>query len=181
MANLLPPIARTKIKREYWLRVITVWVSLLGTAFLMLATLQIPAYVLVTEQLKVFNNWYNETGVDKDQLQYLSDVTEYSNSLSLLLNNNSESILFSDVMSEVEMVATDLVEIDNIKLVRNAGKIEAFTITGKAKSRIKLADFRNNLETSEMFGTATLPLANLAKDIDVPFTITVTMVTADNI
>ena len=51
MINLIPPDALKGVKREYYVRVGTVWAFLLTGAFVALILLLIPLYVLINSQL----------------------------------------------------------------------------------------------------------------------------------
>ncbi len=175
MANLLPPAALKKVKREYWLRVISVWFGLIGTALLMVAILQIPVYVLVKSQSHAFSRWYEKVGSDKDTMQNLADTIKHSNNLGRLLSTGKEDSFFSQVLKEVDLVAGDKIVVNGLSLDREGGKVKTLSIIGIADSRTDLANFKSALEDSLIFTSVTLPLANLAKDVDVPFNITVTV------
>lgn len=175
MANLIPPSARVRVKREYWIRVISVWMMLVGTACLMVATLQAPAYVLVKEQMSVFNHWYKEVEGDSKQFKSLAEVIDRTNEISLMLNKEEEHLLFSDLIKEVEDVATNDIHISDFTISRKEGVVESFNVAGKAASRSSLADFKKDLEASELFESVELPLSNLAKDVDISFNILIVL------
>lgn len=52
MINLLPPEAKRVVKKEYMLRVYTIWMFLLASVILIVSVLQIPSFVLAKGQIK---------------------------------------------------------------------------------------------------------------------------------
>lgn len=173
MANLIPPAARKKVKTQYWFRVASVWMFLVATACLMVSLLQLPAYVLVSGQLEAFDESFKEAAKDNEEFTFSKAAIERSTEIGLVLKSQHENSGFSEVINALENMTNDEVEIYTFKVLREEGKISVITISGQAKSRTSLADFKNTIESNQLFETAILPLSNLAKDKDIPFQISI--------
>ena len=60
MINLIPPHARKAITREYWIRVVTVWMFLATFALMVIVALQIPTYVLINSLDAVLEGQFSD-------------------------------------------------------------------------------------------------------------------------
>ncbi len=175
MANLIPPNARKKVKLEYWARVVSVWLVMLGLACLVVTALHVPVYKLVGDQNEVFNAWHEEVDADNKQFKESVKVINNTNEISRLLSSDAEQILFTEVIDEVDSLINEDVVVESYRMERSGGKVTNFVVSGESTTRFGLADFRKALENSDMFETAALPLSNLAKDADIPFDISVSL------
>lgn len=176
MANLIPLKARKRVRVEYWMRSISVWMLLVGTALLMVLALQIPAYVLVNNQISILNSWYQEVDEDNQQFKVSENIIRKTNRLNVLLGEQNEQPLFGAVVAEVEAAAGNEVVVQDFSLERKDGMLTGLVVSGEAATRSSLANFKDALEDSPMFESAVLPLSNLAKDADIPFRINITMI-----
>ena len=176
MINLIPPDAKKQVKREYWTRVIVVWLFLSGSAFLIIALVHAPVYWLLHMQLQAYQDEYSQVTDQTEEFKQAETAIVNTNTVIDLLATPPTSVLFSDVIKEIEKAATiiDGVTVSNITLTRKADALGTITVAGQAATRAGLATFRDALEDNSLFKKASLPLANLAKDRDIPFSITVT-------
>jgi hypothetical protein len=173
MINLLPPHAQKKVQIEYWIRVCSVWIFLLGVACIIVGSLLVPSLVLVQSQLKVYSGEYQNASSQNDLYENLEQEVRVANDTAAHLVSSDKNVLFSSLISEVEEVADRTVLIKSISLSRTKELVESIQISGEAVSRSALVEFRDELESSPLFISAALPLSNLAKDKDVPFSITI--------
>jgi Tfp pilus assembly protein PilN len=173
MTNLIPPNARKQVKREYWIRAISVWFFLLGFACITIAILNAPVYVLVKNQLSSYQSEYNEASSTMQSFElFEKDIKDALTVGKLLIAVEADESLTS-VIEELDTLAGEGIDITHYALSRVDGKINTITLSGEAVSRVSLSDFRTRLETTPKFATAKLPLSNLAKDKDIPFSITI--------
>lgn len=173
MINLIPPSAQSQVKREYWIRVISVWLFLLGFACITVATLNVPVYVLLKNQLGSLENEYAKTSTANQSFKESEQAMVSANAISKLLTSANETTPFMEVINELRTLAGAGVAIEDFNLIRTEGVISSITITGEADSRLLLSEFQQKLEKNPTFANAKLPLSNLAKDKDIPFTITI--------
>jgi hypothetical protein len=174
MINLIPFDAQKQVVREYWVRVVSVGMFLLGSGFLIVALLNAPVYVLVRSQLSSYLSEYNEASNQSDSFKAAQAQISQTNDMALLLSKSSASTPFSSVMSKLESLTGNEITIDSYKFTRKNALIDSIEITGMARSRVALSKFKDDLQNDKEFQKVDLPLSNLAKDKDIPFTIMIT-------
>jgi hypothetical protein len=174
MINLIPPGAQKQVKREYWLRVFTVWVILIASACVMIATLYMPVYVLVKSQLDAYLQAYTQASVESESFKDSEKAVEKANDIAELLSAANKALPFSTVIYELEEVSRQYkITITEFVLLRDDGKLQPIVLRGTALSRLDLTSFRDAVEAHELFKSVELPLSNLAKDKDITFSITI--------
>lgn len=173
MINLIPPSAQDQVRKEYWIRVISVWAVLLGSACVVVAIFNAPAYVLVSSQLSSYLQEYNQAALENESFKESERAVVRSNEIAALLARSDESLQFSEVMSHLESLTGSAVEITEFDFTRSGDTIQSIAISGEAESRLALSMFHEAIESDSLFQSASLPLSNLAKDKDIPFTITI--------
>lgn len=176
MINLIPPHARKQVKIEYWIRVVSVWVLLSAIALLVVAVLLVPSYTLVRSQLSAYEATYQQAAEwDASYKELEVEVAEANtNAKQLLLG--SDSLKFTVVLQEIETLAGASIMVDSVDMEREeTGVLETFEVKGIAATRAALVAYRDAIEQHELFASAALPISNLAKDREVPFSITVTI------
>ena len=171
MINLIPPVARKKVKREYWIRVVSVWMILVASALVMISLLKLPVYVLVNKQLDAFSSSYESAAENDQQFKLSEELIKDANDISTILSGDEDVYLFSDVITRIGELAGEGIGVNQFTLTREEGQVNLVIITGEADTRQRLADFKNDLEADSLFESAALPLSNLAKDVDIPFKI----------
>jgi hypothetical protein len=176
MINLIPPTAQKQVTREYWVRVVSVWLFLVGTAFLIVALLNAPVYVLVQSQLDTFLQEFNLASNQSETFKNSEASIGQVNTIAQLLTKKENVAPFSTIIAELEnqAKAEGGILITNLSLSRKDDTLAPVAISGVASSRLSLSTFREALEKNERFESATLPLSSFAKDKDIPFSITLT-------
>lgn len=172
MINLIPPEARSKVKREYWVRVVSTWMLLISVVFLVVTLLKIPVYVLVNDQLEAFADSIAAAETNEQHFNEAAAKIESANAISGLLVQE-DRVQFSDVIADISNTATVGIQIENYNLTRTEDNTLLIVVAGEASTRQELATFKVNLEAHARFDTVELPISNLAKDVDIPFQITI--------
>ncbi|MFA6215698.1 MAG: PilN domain-containing protein [Patescibacteria group bacterium] len=135
----------------------------------LLLTIMIGIVLLVTKAIlqNYFNDVINETTL----------TTKYASIF------NKELKEFNKQIRSVESIQKNYISwpnffIDFAKLIPTDVKINDFTInnnkiliTGDAKTREKLLEFKGNLEKSNLLSNVAIPLENLLKKVDVVFNV----------
>ena len=173
MINLIPPHAQKQVKREYWVRVVSVWLFLIGSAFLIVVILAAPIYVLIRSQLQNFLQEYTEAANESQSFNQSEAAIKNANDMAVLLAKADTSVSFSSTIESLQKLMGADVSIDSFTLARKNGALDTITITGIARSRLALSNFKDAIEKDEHFKSATLPLSDLAKDKDISFTMTI--------
>lgn len=174
MINLIPPSARTQVKQEYWIRVGSVWMILIAIALCMVALLLVPVFVLVKKQQAVFGDQFASAQDTQAQFSAAADLLKNANDAAALLSGGQTDFMPSAIFETVNSVLTSEIIITQYNISKKEG-VQSVAVIGQATSRTALAAFRDALESHPRFASAELPLANLAKDVDILFNITVTL------
>jgi hypothetical protein len=159
MINLIPPSAQKQVKREYWIRVVTVWMFLAGISSVLSICFFIPAYVLVHNQLDSFSLQFKEADTNSESLKASEKAIVQANAISTLLTQSESTVSFSTVISEIEKVKTPDILLFDFSVMRTGDVFTSIMVSGTASSRASLSTFREALD---------------ANDKDIPFTITIT-------
>lgn len=175
MINLIPQHAKSDITREYWLRVISVWLFIMSGVAAIIAALLVPVYVLVNSQISVYAE-SAKTALDEGAKYNLSStaLVRASQDAAKVLTMQ-EAPQFTSFVALFESHLPEAVSIDRFEFTYDGADLSPISISGKAKTRQALADFREALLTDTSVDTVFLPISNLAQDKDINFTITVTM------
>ena len=174
MINLIPPSAQKQVKHEYWIRVVILWMFLAGTSFLVFFIFLIPSYVLVHNQLDSFSEKFIHADTNNQSLKISEHSIAEVNAISVLLASSENTKTFSSVLDEIEKITGDDIILLDFAVMRIGDSFSSIVISGTAPSRASLSSFRDDLDAQPLFEKVELPLASLAKDKDIPFTITIT-------
>ncbi|MCA9360153.1 hypothetical protein H6781_02425 [Candidatus Nomurabacteria bacterium] len=176
MINLIPPSAKKDLKREYWVRVIAVWLLLWSVFLVVGACLLFPVYVLIGSQVAVY----------KDSAEEASQrVTSYENVTTTLVQASLQAKfvldeiavpVFSEQIELFETLEGSEIKINKIYIGRGADGIAPISLSGIASGRQALASFRDRILNLENVEDVDLPISNLAQDKNIPFTIKVTLI-----
>lgn len=175
MFNLIPPQGKKALKWEYILRIGSVYAIMFSGVFLATTALMVPTYVYVSSQLKATEGRM-EAG-EKANAEYLSAEKEVkdANAIIAQLTGKTEQARVSALVEEVVRVAPQGVRFKTFSMESKNGAFTELTVQGSASSRATLLALKQSLESSSVFETATIPIGDLARDADLPFTVTVTL------
>jgi len=172
MVNLIPQNAKRTVVIEYYVRVVTVWLWLLTAALLVLGILMFPVGLLVKLQLSALDASFEEAQAGSDAYQVSEKLIQESNALvQELVRVNTLQPVWDDVAIIYSLVPKR-VTISSVSLAREGGVVKKITVTGNAATRSDLATTRDILKANSRFTKVALPLSNLAKDVDLPFSVT---------
>ncbi len=176
MINLIPPVAKKIMARDYLTRVGTAWVFLIGTACIIIALLLLPTYVLIQVKTSLVSEQAKDATEKMASYNVSATELQTANRQAQILLQDPEQTTFSDFIVYLESVAGSDVVVNEFHFIRtkNAGSA---ILSGVAKTRQSLADFRDVLEVDNRFVKVDLPISNLIKDRDLPFSMTLTMST----
>ncbi len=173
MINLLPPQGKSLTVREYWVRVLSVWGFLLSAVCVLSTFFFAPSYVLVQLQIRGTNESVQVEDDSQTEYKTKEDVIRKTNVLIEQLSTSKESSSISEIMEEiVDRAGTDIF-IENFDFTFAEQNPTKATIQGMAENRNQLAEFKRTLEDSGRLEAVTLPISDLAREKDLPFTITV--------
>ena len=175
MSNLIPQLAKKKIAKEYWVRVLTAWSVVWSLALLIAAVLIYPVYIFTATQVEVqAASAINAQSIVADFDEVTKQI-ERANHQARLVIEDDRIIRASDYVNFFDSFETDFVSIDSITYGMAKEQIGPITLTGVAATRESLADLRDQLLDAPAVEVVDLPISNLARDRDINFTITVTV------
>lgn len=175
MINLIPPSAKKTVTKEYWLRVLTVWFYVCSAALFSGVLIMLPSYVLITSQVQVYqesaSNASQKVASYEDVSKNLSSTNQQSGKLITAFRRT----LVSDRIEILRQLQNPGIVLSAISVSRTDDTYEPIRISGIANDRQALAAFRDRLLAQEDVASVDLPLSNLAKDREIPFSLTVVL------
>ena len=175
MINLIPQSAKSSITREYWMRVVAVWLFILSGVTIIIAALLVPVFALVNSQITAYSASAEEaiSEVNKYDLSSTALVRASQDAVKILRMQNDAK--FTDYIALFESLENDSIVIERYEFTKQEEVLAPISISGKADTRQALADFREALLDNKDIETVFLPISNLAQDKNISFVITVTM------
>ncbi len=176
MINLIPPQGHTSAHREYLLRVGSAVAVLFGFVMLVLTAAHIPTYVLIDVQIKTLEATAEKESGKEDRIKEADEEVKLSNVVLTRLKAVPEKkFTTADILSEIQKSAPASISFRTF-LLHNTGKeAQTIQVQGVADTRESLAQFKVALEASTLFDRAEVPISDLARDVDLPFAMTVTL------
>lgn len=176
MINLIPPTAKKRVVTEYWVRTVSLWAFLGGTALFLIATLFIPINIYVVNQESYLSRVLESGEAEQTMYQQNTELLVRANAQAALLTTAQREYTLYDVLPQLQTIADTGIKLQKVQINQTADPI--LSIMGVAQSRQALVSFRDALEQNKDFLVVDLPIGNLIKDSDVAFTITVTLATS---
>lgn len=176
MINLIPPAAKKKVVTEYWVRAVSLWGLLGGTAVLVVTTLFVPLNIYIFNQEQYLTTILSSNQAAQDNQTKNTTLLTQANQQAQILLSADAGYLLSALLPVLSETAGENIKLEDISLTQTNSPV--LVVSGQATSRQTLVAWRDVLETEESFLTVNLPIGNLIKDRDVPFTITITLATS---
>jgi hypothetical protein len=150
------------------------WMFLGGISFVFCIFFLIPVYVLIHNQLNSLSLQFKEADINNESLKTSEEAIVEANAISSLLTQSENTTSFATVIAEIEDAKMGGVLLFDFNVTRVGKIFTSITVSGTAPSRATLSAFREALDSNTLFEKVELPLSSLAKDKDIPFTITIT-------
>ncbi len=174
MINLIPPTAQRDVKREYWIRVITVWLCMLGVASAIAIVLYIPTYVLIQSQLVSYTQEFEQINTESQAFKEARTQLTQSNTIARALGVKNRIPSFTTIMKDLYAVPVEGIELYGFEFATAESALSQIRISGNAVTRADLTAFTQQLDADTRFSDVDLPLSQLAEDRDIAFTVTLT-------
>lgn len=171
MFNLLTKEAKMVIRHEYRLRLAVVALWCLFATLLIASVLLVPSLVLSAQKEKAAQSRFDSLSkhVEAGEAAHFSDtLREARETLELLPRANRP--LF-ELLSELAALGGSRVSLESFSITGAGEGKRRLDISGTAANRAALIAFKENLEKSGHFETVVLPPSNLAKDINLEFSL----------
>ena len=175
MINLIPPRARKSVMREYWIRVVSVWLFLLGTGCLIVAVLLLPTYMMVHGQIVTLDGEVSAKGKTATSYNESATALTEASVKAALLTSRASTTPFSHYLKTLESIAGADIEVRSVEYSNDGITNGRITLAGVAQTREALATFRDTLEAYPAFMAVVLPISALIKDRDLLFSMDITI------
>ena len=175
MINLIPPQGHKVIKREYLLRVTATLSMLFGAVGIILAIGCVPVYVLVNAQINALTIATEKERVEDVSLGDAEEEIRTTKEILGQLHSVTGDTRASELLHEVEELAPTGISFRNFTMGYEKSTVHTIAVEGTATTRETLIRFKKDLETSSTFQSAEVPIAELAKDTNLPFSMSITL------
>lgn len=176
MINLLPPAEKQRMKKEYKLRVFTVYFFFIGTALLIALVLLLPSYFLANviegdakREVAILENSSEST--EREEIN--AELLLIKERLRAITKVEDRTELY-EVIDTIANVGGNSISISSISYSRGFdGEHSTLLLGGIALTRDGLLAFTKTLEENELFAEVNLPVSSLAQDQNIEFNIDV--------
>lgn len=177
LSNLLPSSKRRALRREYFVRLVTVAFGLATLLVVVLGVLLVPTYIYAQAQAAREQAQLNQIASSASSAQERS-VNSQINSVKAdiaYLGRLSAQPTASDAIRAILAVPHPGVTISGFTYTAPTATSQAqMGITGKASTRATLRSYVASLGQLSYVSNADLPISAYAKDSAIPFTVTLT-------
>lgn len=173
MINLIPPEGHKAVRREYVLRVGAALCLLFAGVTVFLCVALIPTYVLINAQIHALTLEAKQD--EGSESAVASQEVEATKKILAQLKTTPKSIPLDQVVEEARKSASPEVVFKTFYIDAPKGVLEKIQVQGIAPTRADLVRFKDALEASALFEKAEIPIADLARDVEVPFAIMLTL------
>ncbi len=177
MINLIPSQGHTALKHEYLLRVASVYGFLFSGVLIASTILMLPTYLLISSQLSGAMDESSRVEETKRAFDVAFEEIKVANTLMAQLRKKTNVLSGTTVIEEVVRVAGAGIAFSAFNVSTENELPSKVQVQGVAANRSALASFKNTLEASPLFLTALVPIADLARDTNLPFLITIELET----
>jgi hypothetical protein len=174
MINLVPAVVRKVIIKEYWVRVLSVFLLLSVLLSVLCILFALPVYVLISAQVDAYGASASAAAVRVAEFDISTGVLTKANVHAQKIIEQKAAAEFSGVLTQLEELAGGEVVLRGYEFTRKDGVLSPAVVVGSAATRQALADFHAALKAEPTIEKVDLPISNLAKEKDIEFTMTVT-------
>ncbi len=149
---------------------------LFGFVCILLTIALLPKYIQIKTQIDAFAlETQKESNKDNTLIEAEQEVTKTREVLAQL-KSSKVSITASEAIDEIQKHAPAEIIFKNFATELSNGVVVKIQAQGIAPTREALSRLKIAIESSEIFDKAEVPISDLARDINVPFSITITLV-----
>ncbi len=175
--NLLPATEKDILKKGLKLRSVIVALIMASVFTVIGAAMLLPAYFLTKDQFSVItlqNSLIKEE--DEESMRHLLSLPGEIESKLNFFEADFESASALDSFSKIIDYLPDKVKLNAVSFGKSQTSKEAagpmILVAGISADRNSLVAFSTALQKSGLFSSVAVPVSNLAKDKDLPFTMT---------
>jgi len=173
MINLIPNEEKKKMSKDFYLRLLTLFFTMLGVSLLVASVAILPSYFLSSAEKSSIDMKLELQGngsialSDEDTQKVIEDLNK---KLSLIENAKEKGPAFSQkVINEIILKKMSSIKITEILYQNDPQTGERINISGRAPNREVLLLFRRTLEDNTAFSKVDLPISNFVKGSNIKF------------
>lgn len=176
MINLIPPEAEKVAKHEYILRVGGILAFLLSAVLLIFTIALVPTYVLISAQIDTSIQQTEDAGLDEEFKKADAEVV-LTKAFIDHIRTKEQRVQPSVIIESITDAVPPGISLGLFVTKQNekTGVIEKIDLQGIASTRELLAQFKSAVEEASLFVKAEVPIADLARDTNLPFTMSITL------
>ena len=179
LTNLISSERQGALRRDYFIRYCVVIVICITILIFVAAILLLPTYVFLSKSLSAKENHLAniESKISSaDEAILSARITNLSRSVVILMRQVKTSST-SDVVRDLLAIPRPGIAISGFTYAPAVGKIPGIvTVSGTAVTRDSLRGYQISLQNTQFIRTVDLPISVYAKDSDISFTVTITLV-----
>ncbi|MCA9363659.1 hypothetical protein KC727_00340 [Candidatus Kaiserbacteria bacterium] len=176
MINFLPPEGLSLVKREYWVRVLSVWGFLLFAVCVVSVLSLLPTYVLLKSQLAAAEVRIVGGEDTTEEYRVAAEAVKDANVVIGQLEKTRPSVRPSEIVGALVAATPANVEVNRLLLKQDAGAaVSAVQVQGVAATREALVRFKEVIQEGVLFSEVEVPISDLAREVELPFAIMVTL------
>lgn len=176
--NLLPDTEKNILKKGLKLRCFIMANILLSFSFIIGTIMLLPTYFLIEGHITLAASLdFAKKVEDQESINKILDLPKEIKSKLDFLQSNIKNRGAVDVLSKLVSFLPEKVKVDSISFVRNQGEKDKkginIVLIGIASDRDALVSFGATLKTSKLFSVVDIPVSNLTKEKDLPFSVNI--------
>lgn len=172
MLYLLLDEQKKKVKREYVLRAVFIFLVLFSITLILWIISLLPAFARVQIERGVIRSQEDniaQVALLQDGTSLEEYVRDINQKISLL---SEEEIIVSELINEIVSRQIRSIRLNAIEFISNTEE-NRIMLSGVANTRDSLVEFGNLLEEHEKFVSVDVPFSSFAESSDIPFTLTI--------
>ena len=170
--NLLSKQHKKELKAEYIFRLVTIASIVLSTSVLVGVVALLPTYIHVIDELGLYREEQSEKEQENHENKELANELDYGVYILDLLEVDLKKEKFSTLINEVLEERPNDIRIIGLTYDRNNKRA---TFKGIADTRDLVVPFSKKIESNPSFSEATVPISDLASNVDVVFNLRISI------
>lgn len=179
MINLLPIKEKLDIYKMYFVRRVIIALALLFVTVVVGIIFLLPSFFLVVVKEERLREQARDTikTISSEDGMNIGDVIASTNTKLDILARDEGTMLSSVLASILEKKGTRIALSDFLfqKDVQDGNQRKKIVVKGESLNRETLISFADRLKRDPLFSLVDLPVSNLVKSKDIPFSITITL------
>lgn len=172
--NLLPTAEKESLKKGLRLRFITMTLFFTSASLLIGFVSLLPAYFLASNHL---SDSYLSSVKNDDSTQEMLNLPEEINSKLKILQSSAGNVSVTDLFSKIINYLPKEITLNSITFTKKQNYKEkngtVISVSGISANRDSLVSFSTLLKESGSFSSVEVPVSNLTKNKDLPFSVSI--------